>query len=113
MYLQNLLKSPIDGKPDYLEINKVIKPWVNSIYTKENPHFYRGFSLLLSIQTIDLIRQQKITLFLFFTLLPHFYITSDEKELLFLKLIKSTPKLDFEKTINECMLLYYTCVTKV
>lgn len=92
---------------NYEKIKKTIMPWINSIYNEEYTLFYRGFSAYLEKELPD-SEEEKILLFLFFSLLPHFYKTNNESELLFIDLIRKTPKLDLEKTNESILLLYYT-----
>ena len=96
---------------NYAKIQETIKPWVDAIYNEEYPYFYRGFTHYLNTGSESTgSADEKILLFLFFTLLPHFYKTECEKEVLFIKLIRETPKLDLEKTNEQVLKLYFTTV---
>jgi hypothetical protein len=108
MFLKSLLVPTID----YNKIESLIVPWIQTIYNKkEFKHFNRAFSLfLLKTNTIDLKDKHKVTLFLFFTLLPLFYNPTNNSELLFINLLKSYEKLDFENTIKDCFVLFYNTI---
>lgn len=86
-------------------ILSIIDPWIRLIVKnkKEYPHFNK----LVQYLPIHNLLIQK---FILFSLLPFFYEAKTEDEERFLRILKKINPLDLERYVEECEILYLTCV---
>jgi hypothetical protein len=85
----------------------IIDPWIRLI--AENKEAYPGFAQVLDEFPIHNVTIQK---FILFCLLPFFYKANHAEDRLFIKVLEKVnpPKLDLERYVETCEVLYITCV---